>query len=279
MLLGPAGISPRYRLFSQARESGSRSWRTQRHGYAMLNPRWALVPFCIAVGCGGDDRDFGSKTSMGGAAGATDAGAAGAGAAGAGATGERAAGDAGRDAAAGASGEGGSAGAVANGEGGDSSAGDGSTGESGAAGTTGGGEPVAQPFACDDPLPLITFPVVLTSDAAPPKPAGGKLVDGVYVLDRVEIYGTYYSVPADAFELRGGYLIHEYVAYSKSGSALTGYKEIGTYATTGAVMAVSGTVCSIGTSSLWRFTAEGEKIQLFDTEASTTWVQTFHRQR
>ena len=156
----------------------------------MLNPRWALVPFCIAVGCGGDDRDFRPKTSMGGAAGA----------AGAGATGEPAAGNAGRDAAAGASGEGGSAGAVTNGEGGDSSAGDGSTGESGAAGTSGGSGPVVQPFTCEDMLPPLAFPTVLTSAAVPPQPAGGTLIDGVYTLERVEIYGTYSSVPSSAFE-------------------------------------------------------------------------------
>jgi len=166
----------------------------------MLNPRWALVPFCIAVGCGGDDRDFRPKTSMGGAAGAAGAGATGAGAAGAGATGEPAAGNAGRDAAAGASGEGGSAGAVTNGEGGDSSAGDGSTGESGAAGTSGGSGPVVQPFTCEDMLPPLAFPTVLTSAAVPPQPAGGTLIDGVYTLERVEIYGTYSSVPSSAFE-------------------------------------------------------------------------------
>ncbi len=120
---------------------------------------------------------------------------------------------------------------------------------------------------------------MLTSDAAPPKPAGGKLNDGVYVLQRVEIYGSYYSVPGDAFELRAPYLIHERVTYSKTGSALTGYKEVGDYAVAGGSMAINGTVCSIGTSSLWKFTAEGDEIRIFSTDSSTTWVQVFKRQQ
>lgn len=151
--------------------------------------------------------------------------------------------------------------------------------EAGAAGAGGSAEPTPEPFSCGDPLPAVSFPTVLTSSATPPQPAGGNLTDGVYVLEQVVVYGTYSSVPGDVFELRGGYLHHQHTTYSSAGSALTGYEEVGSYASTGAAMAVDVSACGLGTGlSLWKFTATGDRIQLFDTSSSTTWVQTFTRQ-
>lgn len=162
--------------------------------------------------------------------------------------------------------------------GGVSTSGSSSSGESGAAGSGGTGEPPSEPFACGAPLPPVTFPVVITSTAVPPQPAGGELTDGVYVLEQVTIYGTYSSVPGDVFELRGGYLHHQHTTFSKAGSGLAGYEEVGSYATTGGAMAIDLAACNIGKGfSLWKFTAMGDRVQLFTSESSTTWVQTFKR--
>jgi hypothetical protein len=133
-------------------------------------------------------------------------------------------------------------------------------------------------FACGDALPAVTFPTVLTGSGSAPLAAGGAITEGVYRQTRVTIYGTYSSVPGDSFELRNGYFHQRHTTYSSAGSALTGYELIGTYAATGAAMALDVTNCQVGSGpTLWKFTANGDQIQLFSSASSTTWVQTFQR--
>jgi hypothetical protein len=230
------------------------------------------------AGKGGSSADDAGEAGQGGDASGGKSGSNGAGGRSAGSAGSPEggeSGDSGSDGNAGASGDGGEPGSS-----GDSGAGGAAdSGGSAGDGGTGGMPPEPEPFTCDDPLPAVTFPTVLTSTATPPQPAGGVITEGVYVLTQVVIYGTYSSVPGDVFELRDGYLHHQHTSYSSSGSALTGYEQIGTYATTGAAMAIDVVACGLGSGpGLWKFTANGGQIQLFTSASSTTWVQTFELQ-
>jgi hypothetical protein len=155
------------------------------------------------------------------------------------------------------------------------------TGAAGGEAGSSGGEPgqAPQPFACGDPLPSVTFPTVLTSTGTPPVAAGGELTPGLYILTQVVFYGTYSSVPGDVLELRPGYFHRRHTTYSSTGSALTGYEEIGTYATTGQAMARDVVACGLGSApGLWTFTATADEIQLFWTEGSTKRVDIFELQ-
>ncbi len=139
--------------------------------------------------------------------------------------------------------------------------------------------PEPQPFVCGDPLPAVTFPTVLTSTGTPPSATGGEITEGLYVLTEVIFYGSYSSVPGDVLAMRPGYFHRRHTTYSTSGSALTGYEEIGTYATTGQAMARDVTACGLGSApGLWKFTATASQIQLFWTEGSTTRIDTFELQ-
>ena len=137
----------------------------------------------------------------------------------------------------------------------------------------------ASPFVCGDSLPDVVFPTVYEGTGEPPEATGGYLVDGVYVPDNVVVWGTYSSVPADVFALKGGYVHNKRTTFSPSGSPLTGYERVGSYATTGSAMVMDVVACGLGDGpALWEFTATPSQITLFRTEADTTWVQTFVRQ-
>jgi hypothetical protein len=246
----------------------------------------SLVAFGLA-NCGGGSRDFKDTDAAGkgGAAGATGGGTAGS-KGGSGGSAGSIAGSAGSGAGA-LGGEGGMSGEASEaGASGDAAHGAGAGGDSGAPGMSGEGgaggeggaagsmEPV--PFSCGDELPPVTFPEVFTGTGTPPVPEGGAITEGLYLLKQVVIYGTYSSVPGDVFELRAGQLHHRHTTFSSSGSALTGYEQVGTYATTGAAMAIDVDACGVGSGpALWRFTAAGNEIRLFATQSSTTWIQTF----
>jgi hypothetical protein len=151
-------------------------------------------------------------------------------------------------------------------------------GDAGASGE-GGAAPEPQPFVCGDPLPAVTFPTVLTSTGTPPAAAGGEITEGLYVLTEVVFYGSYSSVPGDVLAMRPGYFHRQHTTYSTTGSALTGYEEIGTYATTGQAMARDVTACGLGSApGLWKFTATPSQIRLFWTEGATTRIDTFELQ-
>ena len=134
-------------------------------------------------------------------------------------------------------------------------------------------------IACNDPLPKVAFPTVLVGSGSPPQPTGGTPRDGVYQQTRITIYGSYDSVPGDAFELRGGFMHQTHTTYHSSGSALTGWTITGIYSVAGAGIAIEATHCAMQatTQSLWRFTANGDELRLFSNTATTTWVQTFQR--
>ncbi len=151
--------------------------------------------------------------------------------------------------------------------------------EQAGAGGESGAVPEPQPFVCGDPLPAVTFPTVLTSTGTPPAAAGGEITEGLYVLTEVIFYGSYSSVPGDVLAMRPGYFHRKHTTYSSSGSALTGYEEIGTYATTGQAMARDVTACGLGSApGLWKFTATPSEIRLFWTEGSTTRIDVFELQ-
>lgn len=60
---------------------------------------------------------------------------------------------------------------------------------------------------------------------------------------------------------------------------MTGYEEIGTYAVSGAAMALDITACGLGKGQdLWKFSANQGEIRLFTNYSGTTWVQTFKLQ-
>ncbi len=133
------------------------------------------------------------------------------------------------------------------------------------------------PFACGDPLPVSGFPTVLTAAGSPEAPSGGAITDGVYVLVRVTIYGAYSSVPWDGLELRNGYVHWQHTTYTPNGEAMTGWEEIGQYATVGAALAVDNRICGrdLATRRMWTYSATATRIQLYLRAEATTWVETF----
>jgi hypothetical protein len=133
-------------------------------------------------------------------------------------------------------------------------------------------------FECGDALPTLAFPPVFTGSGTAPLPAGGTILEGAYAQTRVTIYGNYSSVPADSIELRQGNIHARHTSYNSAGTALTGFELVGTYATTGAAMALDVSNCQVGSGpTLWKFSAAGDQLLLFTNSATTTWVQTFQR--
>lgn len=135
-------------------------------------------------------------------------------------------------------------------------------------------------FTCGEALPNVTFPAVMTADGTPADAEGGSLEEGTYVQTKVLIYGEFFNVPGDVFELRNGFVHHQHTTFGKDGSSLTGYERIGSYATTGSTIAMDVEPCGAGNSqaALWSFTAADRELTLFHREGDTTWVQTFLRQ-
>lgn len=138
------------------------------------------------------------------------------------------------------------------------------------------------PLQCGDALPVVTFPTVFVAAGTPPLPVGGAITEGVYATTKVTCYGPdYSSVSGDAFELRSGRIHRRHVTYALSGSAMSGYEETGTYAASGAAMAVDVVLCgtSMGGQSLWKYTASSTQIETFTGAGSDTCIQTFALQK
>jgi hypothetical protein len=134
------------------------------------------------------------------------------------------------------------------------------------------------PLACGDTLPEVTFPTVYVLSGTPSVPAGGTIAEGMYALTKVTCYSSNYgSVSGDSFQLQNGAFHRRHTTYSVSGSAMTGYEEIGTYAASGAAMALDVTKCgtSLGAQSLWKYTASATQIETFTGSAGDTCIQTF----
>ena len=144
-----------------------------------------------------------------------------------------------------------------------------------------GNECVA-PLACGDALPAVSFPTVYVASGTPPSPAGGAITEGVYALTKVTCYSSSYSsVSGDSFQLQNGAFHLRHVTYSTSGSALTGYEELGTYAASGAAMAIDVTLCGTSNTAqaLWKYTASSTQIETFSGSASDTCIETFALQQ
>jgi len=90
------------------------------------------------------------------------------------------------------------------------------------------GNQCVAPLACGDVLPAVSFPTVLVASGTPPTPAGGAITEGMYALTNVTYYSSSYSsVPGDSFQLQNGAFHLRHTTYSTTGSAMTGYEELG----------------------------------------------------
>lgn len=108
-------------------------------------------------------------------------------------------------------------------------------------------------------------PTTARSMDTPPLPMGGPITDGRYVLKDVVFYEDQFSYSRATLDIRNNWFHRLYSVYNLSDDPLSGYEEIGTYATTGGAMALDVWLCGSTTKVpyLWRFTATPTAIKIF----------------
>lgn len=142
------------------------------------------------------------------------------------------------------------------------------------------------PFECADAVPPVPFPASILVSGVAPAPQGGTLAPGLYLITRVQWYGLTTlpaSVQGMGIEFRaGGFYNQNRTTFLRSDSSgLTGFRQIGTFSTTGTALTTDGTNCNIVGSgrTLWGYTASGTQLLLFASEGQgITRVETYARQ-
>lgn len=143
-----------------------------------------------------------------------------------------------------------------------------------------------QPFVCTDTSPPASLPPAILFAGAAPTPQGGTLAPGLYLQSRAEWYGLT-TLPASVvgtgidFRAGGFYHMNRTTFLRSSGAALTGFRQIGTFSTTGTALTINGSNCNItgSGSTLFNYTAVGTQLLLFTNEGQgITRVDTLVRQ-
>jgi hypothetical protein len=142
------------------------------------------------------------------------------------------------------------------------------------------------PFECTDTSPPASLPPALQFTGPAPTPQGGTLTPGLYLQSRAEWYGLDTlpaSVVGTGIEFRSGgfYHMNRTTFLRSSGAALTGFRQIGTFSTTGTALTINGSNCGIAGSgsTLFSYTAVGTQLLLFTNEGQgITRVDTLVRQ-
>jgi len=138
-------------------------------------------------------------------------------------------------------------------------------------------------FDCSGTLPPTgPEPPVTTGGLNPPAQTGGVILNGRYTITSVTFYGSpALRLPGEVIDFRDGFYRRNVTLYDPTSElVIGGFTEAGTYETSGPLLSIEGSTCSLGNtarSEVWEFTANGPQLTISSVVPGTVAYQSYQR--